>query len=193
MCSILVARVTQYKNVNICSFNEKWECIIHFSECSTEHTRNLSKILVFSLPNRILVNEMFIGQKTFSCEYSNWEGPKAVCNEHHRPLFTLMPTLPEPFLSPVHKCFQPSGYSVQCAYMDILMIKAYILWCRMPDAPRVSSLGSLSWNWHAFYMLCNPVLMFYEQQPVFHVHVSTWSLQYPQGLQTHCSRPGWKV
>lgn len=114
---------------------------------------------------------MFVCQKKIiSCEYSNWEGPKAPCNEYHRPLFTLMPTLPEPFLSP--KCFQPSGYSVQSAC--ILMIQTCVLWCRMPVAPSVGSSFHLSCNRHGFYMLCDPVLMFYEQQPAFHVHVSTW-------------------
>lgn len=44
----------------------------------------------------------------------------------------------------------------------------------MSVAPPVWSMYNLSWNWQAFYMLCDPVLMFYEQQPMFHVQVSTW-------------------
>lgn len=38
---------------------------------------------------------------------------------------------------------------------------------------RVGRARELSWNWHAFYMLCDPAWMFHEQQPVFHVQVST--------------------
>lgn len=79
MCSILVARVTQYKKIGmlICSYNEKWECIIHYSECSTKHTTNLSKICkihVYFLPN--LINEMFICQKTSHVSNPTGMGPK---------------------------------------------------------------------------------------------------------------------
>lgn len=41
---------------------------------------------------------------------------------------------------------------------------------------------SLSWNWHAFYMLCDPALMFDEHQPVFHVQVSTAGITH---IHTH--------
>lgn len=67
---------TILKNVNICSYNEKWERIIHYSERSTKHTRNLSKILVFFLPNPILVNEIFNCQKTSHVSTPTGRGPK---------------------------------------------------------------------------------------------------------------------
>lgn len=76
---------------------------------------------------------------------------------------TLTRTLPE--LSPVQ--------AFSCTWMQresgTWMIKAASgAWCLLWGW----SVSSLSWNWHAFYMLCDPVLMFHEQQPVFHVQVS---------------------
>lgn len=48
-----------------------------YSECSTKHTRrNLSKILVLFLPNRILVFKMFNRQKTSCVSTSIGRGPK---------------------------------------------------------------------------------------------------------------------
>ena len=55
------------------------------------------------------------------------------------------------------------------------MIKAHVLWCRVSAAAaRVRSMSKLSWNWHVFYMLCDPGLKIHEHHPMFHVQVSTW-------------------
>ena len=137
-------------------------------ECSTKHSRNVSEILVFFLPNRILVNEMFNCQKASCVSTITGRGPEPSVMNTSGHFFTPVLTLPEPFLSSVH---EPDEYSVQCAY--IFMSPAYIPQCRMAVASRVGSSRSLSWSRHAFYMLCDPVLMFHEQLPLF--HVSTWA------------------
>lgn len=46
-----------------------------------------------------------------------------------------------------------------------------VRWCRMSVSPLVQS----NLNWHAFYMLCDPMWIFYEPRPVFHVHISSWA------------------
>lgn len=55
---------------------------------------------------------------------------------------------------------------IQCPVcIHINEVETYFLWCRLTVAPRARFL--FSWNWHALYMFCDPMLIIYKCQPCF--------------------------
>lgn len=114
-------------------------------------------------------------KKNISCDASHVK-PKAA-------LFTLMSTSSL-------TSFCPRSVRLLCPQVIHINAQTGILHQTMHVSPRVHSSHSLSWNWHAFYMLCDPGLMFYEQQPVFHVNVHEPEPALPTGttqtLHTYC-------
>lgn len=129
---------------------------IQRSECSTKHTNNRQNP-DFSLPNRIAINEMFMCQQT---RVNPPCGRRA--DEHHPATFQWG----WHFLS----CFSHQ-FTLTDEWFSVQSAHSSVRWCRVSISPLVQ----YNLNWYAFYMLCDPMWIFYEPRPVFHVHISSWA------------------